>query len=328
MAVFPKTVPTGLRHGTVTVLSRGESYEVTTFRADGSYADGRHPDAVTFVRELAADLSRRDFTVNAMAMDANGTVTDLFGGREDLRLGLLRCVGDPEQRFREDALRMLRALRFSAQLGFALEEETRLALERCAPLCAGLSAERVREETEKTLLSPRPQVVEEMLRLELLTPCGLRQSRPLMDLSRLPLRREVRWAALFLACGGADWAQVRLEKRLGTVAQQAAALGPALRTELEYRRMAAQYGKETALCTAALSGQESVMRRVLDSGACLSIKELAVSGRDLPHLQGKELGGRLDRLLQHVLETPGDNTKNRLMELSRQWDCENNSEGK
>ena len=109
LRLFPRCVPTGLQHGTVTVLLDGTSAEVTTYRLDGAYHDSRHPDGVRFVRSLADDLARRDFTINAMAMDLSGTVTDLFGGREDLARGVIRCVGDAETRFREDALRMLRA---------------------------------------------------------------------------------------------------------------------------------------------------------------------------------------------------------------------------
>ena len=156
LRLFPRCVPTGLQHGTVTVLLDGTSAEVTTYRLDGAYHDSRHPDGVRFVRSLADDLARRDFTINAMAMDLSGSITDLFGGREDLARGVIRCVGDAETRFREDALRMLRARRFAAQLGFALEAGTEAAIGRCAGLCAALSRERVREEAEKTLLSDRP----------------------------------------------------------------------------------------------------------------------------------------------------------------------------
>ena len=152
-----RLIETGLRHGTVTVLLDGVSAEVTTYRLDGAYHDGRHPDGVRFVRSLAEDLARRDFTIYAMAMDESGAVTDLFGGREDLSRRVIRCVGEPETRFREDALRMLRAYRFAAQLGFSLDAQTQAAIRRCAPLCASLSRERVREEAEKTLLSDRPE---------------------------------------------------------------------------------------------------------------------------------------------------------------------------
>ena len=121
MALFPRCIPTGIKHGTVTVLLRGESFEVTTFRRDGAYHDGRHPDGVVFVPNLTEDLARRDFTINAMAMHLDGRITDCFDGKADLKRGIIRCVGDPERRFREDALRMLRAWRFSAQLGFAID---------------------------------------------------------------------------------------------------------------------------------------------------------------------------------------------------------------
>ena len=114
MACFAHCVPTGIRHGTVTVLEDGVSAEVTTYRTDGSYADGRHPDQVTFVRTLAKDLARRDFTINAMAMDDQGRLVDLWDGQQDLKDKIIRCVGEPERRFREDALRMLRAIRFYA----------------------------------------------------------------------------------------------------------------------------------------------------------------------------------------------------------------------
>ena len=114
LALFPRTVPTGLQHGTVTVLSDSGPVEVTTYRADGDYHDGRHPDGVRFVRSLREDTARRDFTVNAMAMDQRGNIRDFYGGRADLAAGILRCVGAPERRFREDALRMLRACRFAA----------------------------------------------------------------------------------------------------------------------------------------------------------------------------------------------------------------------
>ena len=168
MALFPHfAIPTGLQHGTVTVRSGGVSCEVTTFRTDGDYPDHRHPAAVTFTRSLREDLARRDLTVNAMAMDAAGALHDPFGGREDIRRRVLRCVGDPERRFREDALRILRTLRFSATLGFAIEPETHRALRtQCGDL-RYVAAERVREELTKLLcgqdagrvLEEEPQVL-------------------------------------------------------------------------------------------------------------------------------------------------------------------------
>ena len=122
MELFPRTVPTGLKHGTVTVRTEDGPVEVTTFRREAGYADGRHPDAVDFDATLAEDLARRDFTVNAMALDENGMVIDRYGGQTDLFRSVIRCVGDPDRRFAEDALRMLRAVRFAAQLGFSIEK--------------------------------------------------------------------------------------------------------------------------------------------------------------------------------------------------------------
>ena len=144
-------IPTGLQHGTVTVRLAGESFEVTTFRADGPYTDHRRPDSVQYSDSLEEDLRRRDFTVNAMAMDVRGQVYDFHGGEADLRAGILRCVGDAETRFNEDALRILRCLRFASVLGFDIEEETAAAMTRCAPLLSHIAAERIREEMTKLL---------------------------------------------------------------------------------------------------------------------------------------------------------------------------------
>ena len=153
MALFPHfAIPTGLKHGTVTVLSGSYPCEVTTYRADGEYTDHRRPDGVTFTRSLREDLARRDFTVNAMAMDETGEVVDPFGGREDLRAHILRCVGEPAKRFSEDALRILRALRFAATLGFTIEEETKSAIFTLKDDLRFIAAERVREEVTKLLL--------------------------------------------------------------------------------------------------------------------------------------------------------------------------------
>ena len=145
-------IPTGLQHGTVTVRMEGESFEVTTFRADGTYTDHRRPDSVRFTTDLHEDLRRRDFTVNAMAMGADGALHDPYGGCGDLAAGIIRCVGDGQRRFEEDALRIMRGLRFAATLGFTIEEETAAAMHRCAPLLRYIAAERLREEMEKLLL--------------------------------------------------------------------------------------------------------------------------------------------------------------------------------
>ena len=157
--VFSRTVDTGLQHGTVTVLIGSEGYEVTTYRVDGVYEDGRHPRQVTFTPSLREDLRRRDFTINAMAYNTGDGLVDLFGGRQDLEDGIVRAVGDPVQRFNEDALRIMRAIRFSAQLGYEIEPATLSAASMLAPNLKKISWERIREELEKTLLSDRPELL-------------------------------------------------------------------------------------------------------------------------------------------------------------------------
>ena len=152
MALFAgRCIPTGLQHGTVTVRENHCSFEVTTFRADGVYTDNRHPSEVFFSQTLEEDLQRRDFTVNAMAMDLRGEVTDLYGGREDLQNGILRCVGDADTRFGEDALRMMRALRFAAVLGFTIAEETARSIRKNRELLRNIAVERILVEMNKLL---------------------------------------------------------------------------------------------------------------------------------------------------------------------------------
>ena len=156
MAVFgARALPTGLRHGTVTVKTAGGPVEVTTYRIDGDYRDHRHPENVTFTRSLEEDLARRDFTVNAIAMDPDGALRDPFGGRADLRAGLIRCVGEPDRRFQEDGLRLMRALRFAAVLGYAIEERTARAIHENRFMLDRVSAERINAELRRLLTGPK-----------------------------------------------------------------------------------------------------------------------------------------------------------------------------
>ncbi len=154
--LFFHTVDTGIQHGTVTVILDGEGYEVTTYRVDGVYEDCRHPKEVQFTPNLSDDLARRDFTINAMATNGRGDIVDLYGGIDDLEKKIIRCVGDPEERFNEDALRILRAYRFAAQLGFSIDEATAVAAGHKAPNLSKVSAERIRVELCKLLLSDHP----------------------------------------------------------------------------------------------------------------------------------------------------------------------------
>ena len=320
-ALFPRTVPTGLAHGTVTVLAGDRQAEVTTFRTDGAYRDGRHPEQVQFVPCLAEDLARRDFTVNAMALNRAGDLVDLYGGQADLQAGLLRCVGDPDRRFGEDALRMLRVFRFSAQLGFAVEAETAAAARRCAPRADALSAERVRDEMEKTLLSPRPQMIGEMAAAGLLRrflPAADRAALQRVFSRELPAEPGVRWAALLLAAPQLDLEALRLPKKTARTARAAVDIleesGGDL-TPVQLRRAAAAQGMDCARTAAALCGRTPDLEQELAAGHCMGLRDLAVNGTDFPDVHGPALGRLLQHLLDHVLEHPEDNRREVLLGL-------------
>ena len=206
-------IPTGLQHGTVTIKYGGQLYETTTFRTEGSYTDGRHPDAVQFVPDVREDLARRDFTINAMAYNEAEGLVDPFGGQKDLQNGLLRAVGEPQQRFTEDALRILRLYRFAARFGFALDAATARAARQLAPHLDCISAERIQEELAKLLTAPQPGAYLEPAVLAVvlpeLTPAALDAAKPVVDAcpageKNLP----VRWAALLGVLGETDTRRV------------------------------------------------------------------------------------------------------------------------
>lgn len=163
--LFPITIDTGLQHGTVTILLGKETFEVTTYRLDGEYLDGRHPESVTFTPSLSEDLKRRDFTINAMAYNERTGLVDLFGGMDDMERKIIRCVGNPMERFSEDALRVMRAIRFSAQLGYSIEEQTKKAIEALSPNLQKVSAERIQVELTKLLLSPHPNYLRDAYKM-------------------------------------------------------------------------------------------------------------------------------------------------------------------
>ena len=206
-------IPTGLQHGTVTIKYGGRLYETTTFRTEGSYTDGRHPDAVQFVPDVREDLARRDFTINAMAYNEAEGLVDPFGGQKDLQNGLLRAVGEPQQRFTEDALRILRLYRFAARFGFALDAATARAARQLAPHLDCISAERIQEELAKLLTAPQPGAYLEPAVLAVvlpeLTPAALDAAKPVVDAcpageKNLP----VRLAALLRSLGESDTRRV------------------------------------------------------------------------------------------------------------------------
>lgn len=213
--LFHKTVDTGLKHGTVTVLMKGVGYEVTTYRIDGEYNDSRRPDTVEFTTDLIEDLKRRDFTINAMAYNPTVGLVDVFDGVNDIKKKIIRCVGKPEERFSEDALRILRAVRFSAQLGFNIDEETMAAATSLAPMLEKISAERIKTELEKLIMSDNPGKLitayeagitkialpefDRMMECEQITPYHMYNVgvHTIKVMENVPKDRVLRWAALF-----------------------------------------------------------------------------------------------------------------------------------
>lgn len=329
-------IPTGLQHGTVTIKYGGRLYETTTFRTEGSYTDGRHPDAVQFVPDVREDLARRDFTINAMAYNEAEGLVDPFGGQKDLQNGLLRAVGEPQQRFTEDALRILRLYRFAARFGFALDAATARAARQLAPHLDCISAERIQEELAKLLTAPQPGAYLEPAVLAVvlpeLTPAALDAAKPVVDAcpageKNLP----VRWAALLGALGETDTRRVLKRLRCsnacieetavlvretagkgvcGSFSEEKASAHPG---DIHIRQLLGRYGLRTverlcALCAAlhpqaapecALAAQRA--RQLEADGVCCRVSQLAVNGRDLM-AAGIPAGPALRRVLEALLD--------------------------
>lgn len=350
-ALFPRTVDTGLQHGTVTVLLGGEGYEVTTYRIDGSYSDGRHPDSICFTPSLAEDLKRRDFTINAMAVSERGELVDLFGGQEDLARGCIRCVGDPYARFREDALRMLRAVRFAAQLNFEIEAETFKALTELSSNLARVSKERILAELTKLLLSNHPE------KLELLYVAGLAPEMaahfPGVHLdsraARLPRCKALRFAAAGERITPEALGKLLTELKSDRATRDRAVLlltavhKPLPESETEVRRCLSDIGHdaftELLLLKEAGYGSEettggveqrteriaklrALRQEIAERGDCLEIRGLALGGAELLALgipKGPALGACLRALLNAVLEEPARNEKTYLYAHAAAW---------
>ena len=325
-------IPTGLQHGTVTIKYGGQMYETTTFRTEGNYTDGRHPDAVQFVPDVREDLARRDFTINAMAYNEAEGLVDPFGGQADLQNGLLRAVGEPQQRFTEDALRILRLYRFAARFGFALDAATARAARQLAPHLDCISAERIQEELAKLLAAPQPGAYLEPAVLAVvlpeLTPAALDAAKPVVD--ACPAGEEnlpVRWAALLGALGETDTRRVLKRLRCSNtcieettvlvretagegVSEEKASAHPG---DIHIRQLLGRYGLCTverlcALCAAlqpqnasdcALAAQRA--RQLEADGVCCRVSQLAVNGRDLM-TAGIPAGPALRRVLEALLD--------------------------
>lgn len=317
--LFERTVPTGIRHGTVTVLYGGSACEVTTYRVEGAYSDHRRPDSVRFTSRLEEDLSRRDFTINAMAMDASLAITDPFGGREDLSRRLIRCVGDARERFTEDALRMLRAVRFAAQLDFALDSAALEAIAGCAPLCSALSPERVAAELRAVLASRDPDMVWLMADLGLLNAWLTPREGERTHLGALPrCARLAHFCSDLSRCGSITSTDtflrsLRMDTRsVKTCSAAAEILASGSR---DYKRLLRDYGEDAVLAAYPKSRR---LRAVLRSGECWSLASLAITGGELAALgyAGRELGEELRRLLEHVIDCPEDNRPEILCKLA------------
>lgn len=353
--LFRRTIPTGIDHGTVTVLWKGEAYEVTTLRGEGEYTDGRRPDTVEFVRDIGEDLARRDFTVNAIAYDPLADeLVDPWGGLDDLDAGVIRAVGDPKERFGEDGLRVLRAARFCATLGFTLDPATEAAIRPSLDTFRMVSPERVHEEWDKALRkSERPSLAFEVMKrtgilsvtcpeLAALDDAAWRATMERVD--RAPRDEEVRFAALLLDVEvGSDGADARLrwadrwlrsmrcsnQERRRVLHLLAHGRVPASETldEPALRRWLRDVGRaelDAVLALARADGRdvdalERRARRELEAGLPLSPRELPVGGKDvmaaLDTRPGPVVGDVLAHLLDRVMDDPALATRPRLLSL-------------
>ena len=320
-----KCIPTGLQHGTVTVKQGGGLYEITTFRTEGTYTDGRHPDEVHFVPDVREDLARRDFTINAMAYNAKEGLVDPFGGQADLQSGILRAVGVPHQRFTEDALRILRLYRFAARFGFSIDPPTaQAAQELCAHLDC-VSVERIEEELAKLLSAPAPAAYldEKILGVVLpeLSPEALAAAKPVVDAcpageQALP----VRLAALLLSLGEDGTRRTLRRLRCSNACIEETAVlvrevvpGVPVSLNIYARRLLGKYNLCTVQRLAALGtalqpehaadfAALSELAEQLDAdGVCCRVSQLAVNGRDLM-AAGVPAGPGIRKVLEALLD--------------------------
>ena len=352
MALFgeEKCIPTGLQHGTVTVKQGGRLYETTTFRTEGAYSDGRHPDAVCFVPDVREDLARRDFTINAMAYSAEEGLIDPFGGRDDLAAHLVRAVGEPECRFEEDALRILRLYRFAARFGFAIDPATGAAARALGPHLDCVSAERIQEELLKLLAAPRPGSYLEPAVLAVILPELEPEKQPerFAELCRTidriePTAKNVpaRLAALLWPLGEAGARKaLRKLKCSNALTDEVTALEreapgtPGSEMQLTAKRLLGRYElptiqRLTALCSArhpertgAFAALRAEAERLTAENACCRVSQLAVNGRDLMAAgvrPGPGLRQVLNALLEAVITGQTPNEKDALLAAAAQF---------
>ena len=333
-----RTADTGIKHGTLTVIVDSVPYEVTTYRIDGEYTDNRHPDKVSFTDKLYDDLSRRDFTVNAMCYNDNDGLTDIFGGEKDLSNGIIRAVGDPVSRFQEDSLRILRALRFASTLDFVIEEETEKAIFNTAHLLVNVSRERIYAEWKKLvsgvgatrIISEYGSVIATVIP-ELSSMC----ENPLPD-GFAEADGQIRELALFALASHEDAAQrfafamqsLRSDKKhriFGASVLQN--LDSFVENETDIRLLFVKIGVERALGVIKLKillgkADESLLSlatQILASNPCCRISDMMINGNDLSDIgiRGREIGQMLDRLLIMIAEGRVENKKEELLALAK-----------
>lgn len=341
LAAGLKTFRTGIKHGTISVLSEGVTVECTTYRIDGNYKDARHPESVRFTPSLTEDLARRDFTVNAMAAtpsDNGWEIIDPFGGSDDLLAGIIRCVGNPIKRFGEDALRILRGVRFAVRLGFSIEDKTANAMYACAGGLKSISRERVREELMGILQSPDPEGAVKIMKKRGL----IKHVFPFADVTASargvnttpadqPLFRlayllygtpddAAHMTVSDLKLSGADSRYVRM-----LLAGRSERLE---NTPLLARELIALYGDYTVpmLSLRTCKGEDctalsDTVAEQLRAGVCVKVADLAVNGADLAAIgipKGRQMGNILNALLAEVMREPSHNTKETLLSLAKQ----------
>lgn len=342
-ALFRRTIDTGIQHGTVTIMLGKNGYEVTTYRIDGKYEDSRHPESVEFTPNLEEDLKRRDFTINAMAYNDENGIVDIFGGIDDIRNRIIRCVGNAHDRFTEDALRILRAVRFSAQLGFEIDKATKDAARELAPTLVKISRERIHTELNKLLLSDNPDyfsVVYELGVMKVIISELEGVNSGDIDRLKVLIKRTKpclpeRYAALLSVIGKDKTRAVLKGLKLDNATISMAVklveylgITPAL-TEPQMRHYINEVGKEDAIrvidfnlsfADDSMHEEYTDMRKlcahVLERGDCTSLKELDVTGKDLVDAgfeAGKQLGELLNSLLMEVLDNPSLNDRNYLL---------------
>ena len=336
-SLFPDrhVIPTGLKHGTVTVVYDGEPVEITTYRIDGEYTDSRRPDGVLFTTSIEDDLSRRDFTVNALAYNENRGLVDLFGGMRDLENKVIRAVGDPEKRFTEDALRIMRAFRFSAQLNFGIDKNTLEAAKKLSPRLKYIARERIGSEFMRLLASQRPEKALSLMGnviYEILPTDGLQKDRFSLG-EKLGPSPEARLSLILHGKTREELLNVAHELRLSNEQKRKLVLlatPPELHLDispLSARRFLRHYGELSAVAAKILVilGATSPEFEALAAAEaakkpCLSLSELAVSGTDLISMglaSGRAVGDLLSRLLDAVIEDPTLNEKRTLIELAK-----------